>query len=235
MSNSINNKPDLYSSHILVVDDDKRIRELLGKYLKDNNYFVSTAKDAEEAAEVLELFEVDLIIMDVMMPGKSGREFTKELRQSSDIPILMLSAMAEIDDKIAGLETGVDDYLVKPFEPKELLLRIYRILSRTKKIIFEKNTIITIGNLNYDLKNNRLTKNDEFIPLTSSEAKLFSILASNIGKTLSREELADLCGGVNLRSVDVQIIRLRNKIEEDPKKPYFLQTIRGEGYLLRSN
>jgi two-component system phosphate regulon response regulator OmpR len=219
-------------THILVIDDDTRIRDLLAKFLKDNGFFVSTAKDAYDARNTLKEYIFDLIIVDVMMPGESGVEFTAKLRKTEKTPVLMLTARGEVEDRISGLESGADDYLPKPFEPRELLLRIQRILQRTK--IESKNISTTFGKITFNLEKNSLEKNGENIYITSNEAKLLAILCNNLQKNVSREELAKLCGGINERSIDVQITRLRNKIEEDPKKPIYLKTIRGQGYVLYS-
>ena len=216
---------------ILVVDDDNRIRKLLGKFLNSHNFLVSVAKDTKEAKDLICEFKFDLIILDVMMPDETGVEFSINLRKSSKIPILMLSAMGEVDQRISGLESGADDYMVKPFEPRELLLRINNILERSSSLSSQKQ-IIQIGQMSFDFATNRLTDNDQLINLTLAEANLLSILAKNTCITMSREELADLSGGVNERSIDVQIIRLRSKIEKDPKEPRYLYTIRGKGYVL---
>ncbi|MFN7038729.1 MAG: response regulator [Alphaproteobacteria bacterium] len=218
--------------HLLIVDDDDRIRKLLRKYLKENGFLVSVAQDAAETINLVQEFIFDLIILDVMMPGKDGYTLASELKNQLTVPILMLTAMGEVESRIKGFEAGVDDYLVKPFEPRELLFRINNIISKTKIIQNKLNSnYVYFGNLKYDLANNRLTKDDITVNLTTAEAKLLSILISNKEKIISREKLAMLCSGINERSIDVQIIRLRNKIEVDPKKPYFLQTIRGEGYV----
>jgi two-component system phosphate regulon response regulator OmpR len=214
--------------HILVIDDDDRIRNLLSKYLRDNYFLVSTAANAKEAYDILEELIPDIIIVDVMMPNETGIELTTNIRQKSNVPIIMLTALSETEDRINGLEVGADDYLAKPFEPKELLLRINNMLKRTNI----KNTFITIGPFSFDLDNNRLSGPRGYISLTTSEAKLLSILAANQGQIITREKLAELCGGINERSIDVQIIRLRNKIEQDTKRPIYLQTVRGEGYIL---
>jgi two-component system phosphate regulon response regulator OmpR len=216
-------------AHILVIDDDTRIRELLKKYLKANNYAVSIAQNTSSARELLQYFIFDLIILDLMLPGETGQEFARYFRKISSTPILMLTAMGEVEDRIAGLELGADDYLCKPFEPKELLLRMARIIDRTKIGVA---SVVTIGHLTFNLDNRTLSCGLEFIPLTSAESSLLHTLASNNNQVMSREQLA---GGVNERSIDVQIIRLRNKIESDPKNPIYLQTIRGEGYVLYAN
>jgi two-component system phosphate regulon response regulator OmpR len=217
--------------HILVVDDDTRIRDLLSKFLQDKGYFVSVAQDAKEARRQLELFSFDLLILDVMMPGESGVELTRYIRQSSDVPILMLTAMGDVEDRISGLKSGADDYLPKPFEPMELLLRIERVLERVYK---QKRSleVVRFGQLEFNSRTGDLTDSGEVVALTSNEAKLLKLLSQSLGKPISREQLAQECGGVNERTVDVQITRLRNKLEQDPKQPLFLKTIRGQGYVL---
>lgn len=219
--------------HILVVDDDTRIRELLKRYLHDHGFFISTAKNAKDASALLQDLFYDLLIVDVMMPGETGIELTKRLREKSTTPVLMLTAMGEAEHRIAGLESGADDYLSKPFEPRELLLRIERILQRTRRNepIAEKPAV-NVGVLQFEPDKGRLMNQQREIPLTLTESKLLTILVENQGKAMSRSHLAELCGGVNERSIDVQIIRLRNKIEPDPKKPFMLKTVRGEGYVL---
>lgn len=214
--------------HILVVDDDDRIRNLLGKFLKDNGFFVSTSHNAENAREKLAEFIFDLIIVDVMMPSESGIEFTSNLRKKNTVPVLMLTAMGDVEDRITGLQSGADDYLPKPFEPRELLLRIHNILHRTKE---KSPKVISFGKISFDIDKGRLW-GDEDIFITSNEVKLLKILSNANGQTVMREELAKLCGGINERSIDVQITRLRNKIETTPKKPRYLKTIRGKGYAL---
>jgi len=216
--------------HILVVDDDARIRELLQKYLVDNGYFVSIAKNTDQALNLLNEIECHLIILDVMMPGETGVQFTKKLRtmHQNNIPIIMLTAMGEVDDKISGLETGADDYLVKPFEPKELLLRIQNLIRRTIKRVQD----INFGDFNYNLNSKVLFKSSEQVFLTHSEGQLINLLLKNSNSILSREYLASSLK-INERSVDVQIIRLRNKIEANSSRPKFLQTIRNQGYIFR--
>ncbi len=217
-------------THLLIVDDDTRIRELLSKFLIDNGFIVSVAKNAGAAREILKEFIFDLLIVDVMMPGETGIEFTSWLRsQNNDVPILMLTAMGDSKDRINGLENGADDYLPKPFEPRELLLRIQKIVSRTRPTLKSK---ATFGNLVFDASAASLKKNGHDIPITSNEAILLGTLCDNIGKTVSREYLAKLCSGVNERTIDVQITRLRSKIEENPKNPMYLKTVRGKGYVL---
>ena len=216
---------------ILVIDDDNRIRQLLSKYLQENNFLVLEAQDTTIAKDIIENIVIDLIILDVMMPNENGNQFASNLRKKNNIPIIMLTAMSEVKDRIAGLESGVDDYLTKPFEPRELLLRINRILARAQ-IKNNISPIVNIGAIRFELATSRLMIGNSIIIITPTEAKLLSILALNLNKPMSRENLAKLCGGVNERSVDVQIIRLRNKIESDPKKPIYLHTVRGEGYIL---
>jgi two-component system phosphate regulon response regulator OmpR len=218
-------------THILVVDDDKRLRDLLAKFLRDDGFFVSVAKDAYDARKQLAEFVFDLIIADVMMPAETGVEFTRKLRQTHTTPVLMLTAMGEVEDRITGLESGADDYLAKPFEPRELLLRVKRILQRTQ-VDSDKGNVFKFGEIVFNLQKNMLEKNGENIYITSNEAQLLAILCKNLEKTVTREELAKLCGGINERSIDVQITRLRGKIEPDAKKPVYLKTVRGVGYLL---
>lgn len=217
--------------HILVIDDDTRLRRLLKKYLSENNFEVSEAANAQDAKSLLTLFNFSILILDVMMPGQNGQDLTKELRQNNiDVPILMLTAMGDIDNRISGLEAGADDYLSKPFEPKELLLRINNILKR--QIQQEVKTIVLFGDCSYDTKTGKLTKNETPILLTGAEQDLLKILVSKIGNPISREEIAQSLETDNLRAIDVQITRLRRKIETDIKKPICIQTLRGQGYIL---
>lgn len=219
--------------HILVIDDDDRIRNLLSRYLRENDFIVSTAKDAADAKEVLKLALYDALIVDVMMPGQTGYEFTRELRQSSDTPILLLTALGEIDNRIEGLESGADDYLPKPFEPKELVLRLKSILKRKAPVNRDIGEL-AIGKWIYDPDTAELKSETETIRLTAVEAKLLETLARHMGKILSRDELARLCNiDGNDRTVDVQVTRLRKKVEEDSRYPRYLQTVRGQGYLLK--
>ncbi len=216
-------------THLLIVDDDTRIRNLLSKFLIENGFIVTIAKDAGAAREKMQDFLFDLIILDVMMPGETGLEFTSWLKeQHNEVPILMLTAMGDAEDRINGLETGADDYLPKPFEPRELLLRIKRIIMRTKPT---PKTKIVFSNLVFDIENSSLKKNGQDVPITMSEAKLLGVLCNNIGKVVSREEMAKLCGGVFERTIDVQITRLRSKIEFNPKNPTYLKSVRGKGYV----
>jgi two-component system phosphate regulon response regulator OmpR len=224
-------------AHLLVVDDDKRLRELLSKYLQEAHFLVTTAENSNQALHKLEQEPIDLMVLDIMMPGESGLEFTKSLRKNlnhtkHNVPILMLTALGETEHRITGLETGVDDYLGKPFEPKELLLRIERILARNGHTI-KKDAELRFGNKSFDPKSNTLKDNEEVIHLTSAELDLLHIFATNAGMTLSRDELAERCGvSLSPRTIDVQITRLRKKLELDPKKPHYLRTVRHKGYAL---
>lgn len=218
-------------NHILVVDDDTRIRDLLAQYLQDHGFFVTTARDAVQARTKLRQFVFDLMVVDVMMPGELGTELTASLRKTMDIPILMLTAMGETEDRISGLESGADDYLPKPFEPRELLLRIQSILQRTRTRQTSQKTV-NFGPFSFEVGSGNLSFDNRHVMLTSNEATLLKTLTDQAGTIVSREALALACGGINERSVDVQITRLRNKIEPDPKKPKYLKTIRGQGYVL---
>lgn len=217
--------------HILVIDDDSRLRELLKQYLEKNNFLVSIAEDTIQARKQMKRYIFDLLVVDIMMPSETGLEFVTSLRKEKQnfVPVLMLTAMGEVDDRIKGLETGADDYLVKPFEPKELVLRIKSILSRANKDKL-KDTV-SFGDFKFNLKRKRLSKNGESIYVTDNEANLLSIFCRNNGVVLSREKLCEMCDGVNERSIDVQITRLRKKIEDNPRQPKYLQTIRGKGYV----
>ncbi len=220
--------------HILVVDDDRRLRELLRKYLSDNGHRVTTASDAAGARARLKSLTFDLLVLDVMMPGESGLELTRSLRRESQVPILLLTAMGEADDRIAGLEYGADDYLPKPFEPRELLLRIAGILRRAGAPV-EAPSEVRFGDFAFHIGRAELRRGGEPMQLTSGEAALLKVFALNPGTTLSRERLSsESRQGGNVRTVDVQIARLRRKIEPDPKAPRFLQTVWGAGYVLRT-
>lgn len=224
---------DTEKPHVLVVDDDDRIRQLLSRYLREQGFIVATAKDAADAANVMKVALFDALIVDVMMPGDTGFVFTQRLRRTSDIPVLLLTALGETSDRITGLEAGADDYLAKPFEPKELLLRLRAILRRRDKIP-QAVTTFRLGKWEYDPDLNELVSGEERLRLTSVEANLLENLAKHPGKILSREELARLCGlDGNDRTIDVQVTRLRRKIEDDSRIPRYLQTIRGQGYMLR--
>lgn len=219
-------------SHILVVDDDRRLRELLQKYLLDNGFRVTVATDAKEARQRLRAMEFDLIVLDRMMPGEDGLAFARSIRELSMVPILMLTAMGETEARIDGLEGGVDDYLSKPFEPRELVLRIGMILRRTRTV--PELGEIRLGNFVFDPERDILQGDSGTLRLTSTEASLLRVLAENAGRVLSREALTQLCAidGTD-RMIDVQVTRLRRKIEPDTKVPRYLQTVRGQGYVLR--
>ncbi|MFB3102856.1 MAG: response regulator [Alphaproteobacteria bacterium] len=217
--------------HILVVDDDTRLRELLRKFLTENGFRVTTSADAAEARQLLTSLEFDLVVLDVMMPGESGFELTSGLREFSVVPILLLTAMGEPEDRIDGLERGADDYLTKPFEPRELLARIRSILRRAAPRTDRAE--IVLGDHLYDPVRQQLLGPDGLVRLTGAEARLLQVLAANPGHPISREALQrqSRLGGT-IRAVDVQVTRLRRKIEPNPKIPRYLQTIRGQGYVL---
>ena len=216
--------------HILVVDDDNRIRNLLKDYLNNNNFLTSSAKDGNEALEKISVFEFDLIVLDVMMPGKSGFELTKEIKKNNDIPVILLTAKGEVENRIKGLEYGADDYLGKPFEPKELLLRINNIIKKKQKA--DINKIYKLGSASIDLSKLKINLNNNIYKVNSKEKNVLIKMLGNPGKTFSREEMIKISGINNERSIDVMITRLRQKIENDPKNPKYLQTIRGTGYVI---
>ena len=220
--------------HILVVDDDTRLRNLLRRFLQEQNFAVSVAKDAAEARMFLDEYKFDLLIVDVMMPNESGIEFLTALRKENNVPVIMLTAMGEPDDRISGLEAGADDYLPKPFEPKELVLRIKNILKRAPKNTENKDLPLNLGLCLYDAVKKELTnKQGEIIHITPVEQMLLNVLSQKPGQIFTREKLAEILGaGQSPRSIDVQITRLRKKIEKDSKNPRYLQTIRGKGYML---
>ncbi len=219
--------------HVLVVDDDRRIRDLLCRYLDEHGFVVISAADAGEASALLKSFEVDVLVVDVMMPGQTGLEFTQEFRKTQQTPIILLTALGETEDRISGLEAGADDYLPKPFEPKELVLRLNAILKRTAKKI-DTQKPFKIGGWVFDPALEQLSNDSEIVKLTSAEALLLKALGRSGGEVLSREELAKRCGvDAGERTIDVQVTRLRRKIEEDTKNPRYLQTVRGKGYVLR--
>ena len=217
--------------HVLVVDDDDRLRELLRKYLSENGLLVTTASDAAEARRRLAKLAFDLIVLDLMMPGESGLDFARDLRLGNSVPILMLTAMGEAEDRIAGLERGADDYLTKPFEPRELLLRIHNILRRVPG---PPRGPVRMGDVVFDPERGDLSRGGAPIRLTDVEASLLKALAESPGAILSREALTEATGATGGgRAVDVQVTRLRRKIEPDPRLPRYLQTVRGKGYVLR--
>lgn len=221
--------------HLLIVDDDSRLRDVLGRYLRENGFRVSSAADAAEARAMLALMQFDLIVLDVMMPGETGVSFTRDIRLHMRVPILLLTAMGEAEDRIEGLEAGADDYLVKPFEPLELLLRIRTILRRAGEGGSDGSPgrWIRFGACRFDLETSRLMRDETHVPLTGAETMLLRTFAENPRMTLSRQDLVRR-GAVNgeARAVDVQITRLRRKIEDDSRYPRYLQTVRGRGYVL---
>ena len=220
--------------HILVVDDEARLRELLRKFLSENGFLVTTAGDAADARAKLAYLDFDLIVLDLMMPGESGLDFAADLRRESTVPILMLTARGEPEDRIAGLEHGADDYLPKPFEPRELLLRINSILRRVPKPADEAPAQVSLGAVSFDPQRDELSRDGAPIRLTEVEAALLKALAVRPGHILSREELSELTGASGgERAIDVQVTRLRRKIEPDPRLPRYLKTVRGKGYVLQ--
>jgi two-component system phosphate regulon response regulator OmpR len=228
----------LPEAHLLIVDDDERIRGLLQKYLIRNGFLVSAARDAAHARRLLAGLEFDLIVLDVMMPGEDGVSLTRALREELATPILLLTAKGETEDRIAGLEAGADDYLVKPFEPKELLLRINAILRRVPETRAAEAgpKVLRLGPVRYDVERGELWRGDHPVRLTATEAQLMRLFAARPGEALTRMQLVDDLGRgggqAQERAVDVQITRLRRKIEADPKQPRYLQTVRGAGYML---
>ena len=229
---------DKFIAHILVVDDDDGIRSLVKKYLNEHDFLVTTADSAEDASEKITIIKFDLIILDIMMPGKNGLEFIKDHKKKLDTPIILLTAKGEANERVEGLETGADDYLPKPFEPKELVLRINAILRRIPKedLNLASPSSIQMGNVRYDLSRGELWDNNLLVKLTATESALLKIFSANLYNPVSRPKLVeDLTkNGVasQERSVDVQITRLRRKLEVDPKMPRYLQTVRGAGYML---
>ena len=219
-----------FIAHILVVDDDEGIRSLLKKYLNENNYIITTAESSENASEKIKIIKFDLIILDIMMPGKNGLEFIAENKKKFETPIILLTAKGQANERIEGLEQGADDYLAKPFEPKELLLRIKNILNKTKKI--DQKRIIKFENIKINLNKLLITKNKSDLKINATEKMILEKMINNPGKTFSREDIGKLIDLDKERSIDVIITRLRKKIEIDPKNPRFLQTIRGVGYVL---
>tara|TARA_Y100000816_G_scaffold161927_1_gene115852 strand:- start:607 stop:1284 length:678 start_codon:yes stop_codon:yes gene_type:complete len=221
---------DNFISHILVVDDDDGIRSLVKKYLNEKNFLVTTSDSAENALEKIKIIKFDLIVLDIMMPGKSGLEFLKENKKKLDTPVILLTAKGETNERVEGLETGADDYLPKPFEPKELILRMQNILNKTLKI--DQKRIIEFENLKIDLNKLLIIKNDKEYKINGTEKIILNQMINNPGKTFTREDIGRLIDLDKERSIDVIITRLRKKIEINPKKPKFLQTLRGAGYVL---
>jgi len=216
--------------HILVVDDDDKIRELVSKYLSENQFLVTTARDALDAKKKLEIIKFDILILDIMMPGESGLSLTKEIKKNNPVPIILLTAKGEIQDRIQGLEIGADDYLGKPFEPKELLLRIKNILNKTQTPV--QLDEIRVGNALINLRKLNIKLNDKIKKINPQEKKILEKMLGSPGKIFSREDISKIINLSKERTVDVMITRLRQKIESNPKNPKFLQTIRGSGYVL---
>ena len=216
--------------HILIVDDDDRIRDLLKDYLINNNYIISTAGNAEEAKEKLKYIKFDILILDVMMPGQSGYELTEEIRKTIQVPIILLTAKGEVENRIKGLELGADDYIGKPFEPKELLLRIKNIIKNKNKLDLSSKHFV--GQAEINLNKMTINFNNKIRKINNAEKKVLIEMLSSPGKTFSREEIGKISGINQERSIDVMVTRLRQKLESDPKNPKYLQTIRGSGYVL---
>ncbi len=227
--------------HLLIIDDDERIRTLLQKFLMRNGFLVTAARDAAHARRILSGLDFDMIICDVMMPGEDGVSLTAHLRETHETPILLLTAKGDTEDRIKGLEAGADDYLAKPFEPKELLLRINAILRRVPEVPVEaiKPKVLALGEIRYDMERGEMWQGEDLIRLTATESQLMRIFSAQVGEALSRsklvEELGRDRGQAQERAVDVQITRLRRKIEANPKQPRYLQTVRGAGYMLMSD
>jgi len=219
-----------FKAHILIVDDDDRIRELVKQYLNENDYLVTTANSAEDAKEKVNIIKFDIIILDIMMPGQSGLDFTNENKKKINTPIILLTAKGEPSDRIGGLEIGADDYLAKPFEPKELVLRIQNILNKTKSK--NQKRVVNFSNINIDLNKSLIIKNNREFKINNTEKIILEKMINSPGETFTREEIGKLINLDKERSIDVIITRLRKKIEVDPKNPKFLQTIRGTGYVL---
>ncbi|MBS8227940.1 response regulator [Vannielia litorea] len=232
------NPVDQCDAHLLIVDDDERIRGLLQKFLLRHGFITTSARDAAHARRLLSGLEFDLIVMDVMMPGETGVELTRSLRETLTTPILLLTAKGETEDRIAGLEAGADDYLPKPFEPKELLLRINAILRRVPNEVAVDTgpKVLSLGPVRYDVARGEMWKGEEMVRLTATESALMRIFSAQPGAAVTRNKLVEDLGRdggqAQERAVDVQITRLRRKIETDPKQPRYLQTVRGEGYML---
>ena len=220
-------------AHILVIDDDDRLRDLLRRFLSESGFRVSDAADAQQALQLLSVITFDMLVVDVMMPGETGVEFLASIRKNNDVPALFLTALSETENRIDGLEAGADDYISKPFEPRELILRIQRILARRPQVTSDHQ--ISFGAFAFDIESGRLTEADKLIHITTAEKDLLTAFARRPNETLSRDDLsASLAGRMEGRSIDVAIARLRRKIESDPKQPHHLITTRGAGWLLRT-
>lgn len=227
-----------FDSHLLIVDDDERIRSLLQKFLMRHGFLVTAARDAAHARRILSGLDFDLIVLDVMMPGEDGIAFTRALREDNAVPVLLLTAKGDTNNRIEGLEAGADDYLAKPFEPKELLLRINAILRRVPETLIDETApkALMLGPIRYDMERGEMWQGEELVRLTGTEMQLMKIFSASCHEAISRaklvEELGRDRGQAQERAVDVQITRLRRKIESDPKQPRYLQTVRGAGYML---
>ena len=219
-----------FKAHILVVDDDDRIRDLVKQYLNENGYLVTTSFSAEDAKKKVDTIKFDLIVLDIMMPGKSGLDFTLENKNKLYTPIILLTAKGEAEERVHGLEVGADDYLSKPFEPKELVLRIKNILNKTKSKNIKR--LIEFGNVKVDLSKHLIIKDKKEFKINNTEKTILEVMINSPGKSFSRDEIGKIINLENERSIDVIITRLRKKIEQDPKNPKYLQTLRGEGYVL---
>ena len=219
-----------FEAHILVVDDDDGIRDLVKKYLNENNFLITTAKNAKDANEKVKIIKFDLIILDIMMPGQTGLQFLSENKKKIHTPVILLTAKGEAKERIEGLEVGADDYLPKPFEPKELILRIRNILSKTKK--YDGKRVIEFDNIKIDLNKLIIHKNKEEFKINNTEKIILEKMINSPGESFSRDYIGNLIDIDKERSIDVIITRLRKKIELDPKNPKYLQTIRGTGYVL---
>ena len=225
---------DRADAHILVIDDDERLRDLLQRFLSESGFLVTAAGSAEEARAYLVGTVFDLLIIDVMMPGETGVEFLADLRKGSDVPALFLTAMSETEDRITGLETGADDYIAKPFEPRELILRIRRILER--QALVGRPGAVRFGPFSYDTDSKLLVEDGRRVHITTAEQDLLGCFTAAANQVLSREDISVQLGGrMNGRSIDVAVARLRTKLERDPRFPVFLQTVRGRGWMLRTN
>ena len=219
-----------FKAHILIVDDDDRIRDLVKQYLSENEFLVTSANSAEDAKKKVNIIKFDIIVLDIMMPGQSGLEFTNENKKKINTPIILLTAKGEPSERIEGLETGADDYLAKPFEPKELVLRIKNILNKTKSKNIKR--LIKFGNIKVDLSKHLILKDNKEFKINNAEKIILETMINSPGKSYSRDEIGKIINLDKERSIDVIITRLRKKIEKDPKNPKYLQTLRGEGYVL---
>lgn len=234
-ANNLTAVPEDNAAHLLVVDDDTRIRTLLSQFLQERGYRVTVASNAAEARRILESLDFDLLVLDVMMPGENGVELTSSLRKTHDIPILMLTALSETDARISGLEAGADDYLSKPFDPRELLLRINNILKRGAPIVLTAHEQVSFGPFTFHISRRELKRGSDIVRLTEREQDIMTLFAERPGETVPRHELVRNESEIGERTIDVQINRLRRKVEIDPSNPLYLQTVRGIGYRLSTD